>query len=188
MVNRHLAASFRRRHRAHAEQLRQDGRARRRIPELLDWLALEFVERGWSMKAMHRLMMTSEAYQMASDDIAGQRRDRSREPAVLAHAAAAARGGDHPRPDPGRRRHARPHAGRTERLPVHRSRICSRSSSKRDLARQAGRRSVDLAAQPLCVLEAQHPLSDVRDVRSAEPDQLRATGATARRSRRRRCC
>ena len=49
-------------------------------PELLDWLALEFVDRGWSVKAMHRLMMTSEAYQMASDDIAGQRRDRSGEP------------------------------------------------------------------------------------------------------------
>ncbi len=39
-------------------------------PELLDWLAVEFVERGWSVKQMHRLMMTSEAYQMVSDDIA----------------------------------------------------------------------------------------------------------------------
>ena len=39
-------------------------------PELLDWLATEFVSRGWSMKQMHRLMMTSQAYQMASDDIA----------------------------------------------------------------------------------------------------------------------
>jgi mono/diheme cytochrome c family protein len=38
--------------------------------ELLDWLALEFVERGWSLKAMHRLMMTSEAYQMQSRDVA----------------------------------------------------------------------------------------------------------------------
>ena len=38
-------------------------------PELLDWLAVEFVSRGWSVKAMHRLMMTSDAYQMASDDI-----------------------------------------------------------------------------------------------------------------------
>jgi mono/diheme cytochrome c family protein len=38
-------------------------------PELLDWLATEFVSRGWSVKAMHRLMMTSDAYQMASDDI-----------------------------------------------------------------------------------------------------------------------
>jgi hypothetical protein len=39
-------------------------------PELLDWLALEFVSRGWSLKSMHRLMMTSDAYQMASDDTA----------------------------------------------------------------------------------------------------------------------
>jgi mono/diheme cytochrome c family protein len=38
-------------------------------PELLDWLAVEFVERGWSIKAMHRLMMTSDAYQMASTDL-----------------------------------------------------------------------------------------------------------------------
>jgi mono/diheme cytochrome c family protein len=37
-------------------------------PALLDWLAVEFVDRGWSMKAMHRLMMTSQAYQMASMD------------------------------------------------------------------------------------------------------------------------
>ncbi len=35
-------------------------------PELLDWLAVEFMNRGWSIKEMHRLMMTSEAYQMAS--------------------------------------------------------------------------------------------------------------------------
>jgi hypothetical protein len=31
-------------------------------PELLDWLALEFVREGWSMKTMHRLIMTSTAY------------------------------------------------------------------------------------------------------------------------------
>ena len=28
-------------------------------PELLDWLAREFVRSGWSIKAMHRLMVTS---------------------------------------------------------------------------------------------------------------------------------
>jgi len=26
---------------------------------LLDWLALEFLRQGWSIKAMHRLLMTS---------------------------------------------------------------------------------------------------------------------------------
>src|ERR1700675_4017786 len=34
--------------------------------ELLDWLATEFVANGWSMKAMHRLMVTSEAYRQSS--------------------------------------------------------------------------------------------------------------------------
>lgn len=35
-------------------------------PELLDWLAREFVRQGWSMKAMHRLMMTSRTYRQSS--------------------------------------------------------------------------------------------------------------------------
>ena len=35
-------------------------------PELLDWLAVTFVGNGWSMKAMHRLLMTSEAYRRSS--------------------------------------------------------------------------------------------------------------------------
>jgi hypothetical protein len=35
-------------------------------PELLDWLAVEFVRRGWSLKAMHRLIVTSATYQQSS--------------------------------------------------------------------------------------------------------------------------
>jgi len=35
-------------------------------PELLDWLATEFVSRGWSLKEMHRLMMTSAAYRQSA--------------------------------------------------------------------------------------------------------------------------
>ena len=35
-------------------------------PELLDWLAARFVESGWSVKAMHRLIMLSSAYQQSS--------------------------------------------------------------------------------------------------------------------------
>jgi hypothetical protein len=46
-------------------------------PELLDWLAVEFMKRGWSIKQMHRLIMTSEAYQMASafEDAADREKD-----------------------------------------------------------------------------------------------------------------
>ncbi|MEW4528293.1 DUF1549 domain-containing protein [Maioricimonas sp. JC845] len=35
-------------------------------PELLDWLANEFVARGWSIKQMHRLIMTSQAYRRST--------------------------------------------------------------------------------------------------------------------------
>ena len=36
-------------------------------PELLDWLATEFVSRGWSIKKIHRLILLSSAYQMSSE-------------------------------------------------------------------------------------------------------------------------
>jgi hypothetical protein len=35
-------------------------------PELLEWLAVEFMDRNWDMKAIHRLMVTSSAYRMQS--------------------------------------------------------------------------------------------------------------------------
>ncbi|MFG0297663.1 MAG: PSD1 and planctomycete cytochrome C domain-containing protein [Maioricimonas sp. JB045] len=35
-------------------------------PELLDWLAVELMENGWSMKHIHRLIVTSEAYRRRS--------------------------------------------------------------------------------------------------------------------------
>lgn len=38
-------------------------------PELLDWLAAKFIESGWSMKAVHRLIMQSRTYQLASHQL-----------------------------------------------------------------------------------------------------------------------
>ena len=35
-------------------------------PELLDWLAVELVEHNWSMKHIHRLIVTSQAYRLSS--------------------------------------------------------------------------------------------------------------------------
>ncbi len=35
-------------------------------PLLLDWLTAEFIESGWSIKTLHRRMMTSASYQMSS--------------------------------------------------------------------------------------------------------------------------
>ncbi|MBY0460161.1 MAG: DUF1553 domain-containing protein, partial [Gemmataceae bacterium] len=38
-------------------------------PALLDWLAVEFVQSGWDVKKLHRLMLTSRAYRMRSSFI-----------------------------------------------------------------------------------------------------------------------
>ncbi|MGH7193318.1 MAG: DUF1553 domain-containing protein, partial [Candidatus Saccharimonadales bacterium] len=37
-------------------------------PALLDWLASSFIEQGWSIKNLHRLIMVSNVYQQASDE------------------------------------------------------------------------------------------------------------------------
>ena len=42
-------------------------------PELLDWLAVEFVRSGWSVKHLHRLMVTSTAYRQTSNAERGTR-------------------------------------------------------------------------------------------------------------------
>lgn len=45
-------------------------------PALLDWLAAEFMDRGWSMKEMHRLIVTSATYrQSAATDEHNQKID-----------------------------------------------------------------------------------------------------------------
>ena len=35
-------------------------------PKLLDWLAIRFMESGWDIKAMHKLIMSSDAYRRSS--------------------------------------------------------------------------------------------------------------------------
>ena len=51
-------------------------------PDLLDWLARRFVAEGWSLKALHRLLMTSQAYQRSDrppDREAVEQRDSGNE-------------------------------------------------------------------------------------------------------------
>ncbi len=40
-------------------------------PELLDFLAARFIESGWSLKAMHRLMLLSQTWQLSNGESAG---------------------------------------------------------------------------------------------------------------------
>ena len=53
-------------------------------PELLDWLAAEFISNGWSVKKMHRLIMLSSAYQMSSEITRREEREGCRQPAAVA--------------------------------------------------------------------------------------------------------
>ena len=41
-------------------------------PDLINWLASEFVEKGWSMKHLHRLIVSSAVYRMASSSAGGE--------------------------------------------------------------------------------------------------------------------
>lgn len=50
-------------------------------PDLLDWLASEFVERGFSMKQLNRLMVTSDVYKLASRADAAQLAQNKADPA-----------------------------------------------------------------------------------------------------------
>ena len=50
-------------------------------PELLDWLARRFIADGWSVKAMHRLILSSAVYQLSSvpsDPVIGESATRNR--------------------------------------------------------------------------------------------------------------
>ncbi len=52
-------------------------------PELLDHLARQFMDEGWSIKALHRQIMLSSAYQQASRDEPGRERELDPENRLL---------------------------------------------------------------------------------------------------------
>ena len=59
-------------------------------PELLDWLATELIAHDWSLKHIHRLILTSSTYRMASATVA----DRSVDQRLIAERSATLTDGD----------------------------------------------------------------------------------------------
>jgi hypothetical protein len=53
-------------------------------PELLDWLATEFMDNGWSMKKMHKLIMTSSVYRQSSE-VSKEAHDHDADNLYLSH-------------------------------------------------------------------------------------------------------
>jgi hypothetical protein len=47
-------------------------------PELLDWLASELIDSGWSLRHLHRLVVSSATYRLAAEMPAGAVADRNR--------------------------------------------------------------------------------------------------------------
>ncbi len=72
-------------------------------PELLDWLARDFMAGGWRLKRLHKLIMTSTAYRQSSARCP-RGRARPGEPTVLADERAAAGRRDAARSDSGHER------------------------------------------------------------------------------------
>jgi hypothetical protein len=48
--------------------------------DLLDWLAVEFMESGWNMKRLHKLIVTSQAYRMQSSPVGADDPNRAIDP------------------------------------------------------------------------------------------------------------
>ena len=88
-------------------------------PELLDWLAADFVEHGWQAKRLHKMILMSSAVPHGLDPPAtGRIRDaRFRQRTLVPHESAPARGRAAARRDAGRQRRVELEGGRSELLP-----------------------------------------------------------------------
>jgi hypothetical protein len=49
-------------------------------PELLDYLAAEFMDEGWSVKKIHRLIVTSQAYRQSSAELGARNAELAKDP------------------------------------------------------------------------------------------------------------
>ena len=110
-------------------------------PELLDWLAREFVDSGWNVKALMKRIVLSATYPSGLRGIAGIDRARPGKPAAGARSAFPPAGGNSSRPGAADLRAAEEPARRAERVSRISRRICTRESWWRPII--PGRRYVE---------------------------------------------
>ena len=115
-------------------------------PELLDWLATEFVAKGWSQKALLRTIVMSATYRQSSAVPAAARRARPLQPPARARAARPAGGRDDPRRRAGGERPAQREDGRPERLPAAAGRHLEHAVQRATSGRRATARTATAAA------------------------------------------
>ena len=96
----------------HARAISACAASRRPIRELLDHLATTFMDNGWSIKKLHRLILLSAVYQQSSDDRADGSPRRPGKRAAVANEPPPPRLRGDARRAAGRLRPARPHARR----------------------------------------------------------------------------
>ena len=178
----HLALALRPGARA-ARRTTSAGSARRPThPELLDWLARRFVEDGWSIKAMHRLIMLS-------SDLPDEQRRTTRRPRRSTRRTGCcwrierppAGGRGDPRRAAGRRRRARPDDGRARCCTSRTASYVFDHTSKDETTYDSRRRSVYLPVDP------QQPVRRLPAVRLPRRRPCRTATGPRRRSPRRRC-
>ena len=139
-------------------------------PELLDWLATEFVRTGWDVKALQKTIVMSATYRQASRVSSGAAREGSRQPAARARAERAALGRHGAGPGAG---HRGP-AGEQDRRAVGEA-VPAGGAVERDRRRRrlrAGSRGQPVSPQPVHVLEAHGPAAvdgELRRLGAREP-------------------
>ena len=144
-------------------------------PKLLDWLAVEFRESGWDVKALFRLMVTSAAYRQSAVATPREAGEGRRQSPALARAALPDARRDDPRPRPSGLGSAVRDDRRPERqaLPAagHLGNRGDGREQHEDLRARPGRGQ--LSPQPLHLLEARGPAAGDGDLQRAHPRAVR---------------
>ena len=143
-------------------------------PELLDWLALSLVEHGWSMKGMHRAIVTSATYRQISRFTPERAGQGPGKPLAGARPAGPPRGRGDPRRGAQSERAALRADRRPERLSAPAARCYDRGGLRRPGVEAQPRRR-PLSPRPVHIHQADCPLRHGADLRRTQRRGLRGT-------------